>query len=327
VPATPRVEPARGLDATSPTRRQSQPATTSDPYGPSPDSAVPGSSYGADSATASYSRRAHSGSYQLPEPAYGGNGGYDAAPGYQPSQPDGPGGPHGLPTADRYHSDPYSADPYSADPYSADPYGADSYQADPYRAGSYGADPYGADSYRTELDGGYRPAPGYDTTSPYQNPAYPASNGYEPAPYEPAAYGSSGYGSTSSHPLPASHNGYGSAGYQAPAYPSYGTSGRPSGSHRRPESGYPSENYGADADPAAESSLGYPVYPAPVPAAHNGYGSADSHLPGYGTATYQPGDRDQARYQPPAREANGYAGADPYAVDPYGQHSNGGRGH
>ena len=168
-----------------------------------------------------------------------------------------------------------------------------------------------------------------------QAAGYPSTNGYEPAGYE----------STSSYGLPVGHSGYvngsgdrpadySGAGYQPADYPSYGASGPASGSHQRPESGYPSGTYGHGADPAAAGSLpaadaglGYPVYPAPVPAAQSGYGSADTQLPGYGTAPYQSAGYDPAGYQPPPSEANGYAGADPYAVDPYGQHGYGGTGY
>lgn len=79
--------------------------------------------------------------------------------------------------------------------------------------------------------------------------------------------------------------------------------------------------------PAAQPELGYPAYPAPVPNGQNGYGAASPEAPGYGAAPYQHGGYDQAGYPLPEPPANGYAGADPYAVDPYGQHGYSGPGY
>jgi hypothetical protein len=360
LPQVPRVEPVRGIDAASVTRRHSLPAArgselteASDSYRPAASaypsatdrtaassdqyralsgshqvpevSEVPASYqvpavHGASGydATASYSRPAQPGGYQVQEPAYGGSSAYQAAPSYPAGAADG-----------------YPANGSPSGGYLPPVAGSTSGFAAETSSGSYHSLP-AADPYRSDLgSGGYQPAASYDTTSPYESPGYPSTNGYEPAGYE----------STSSYGLPTGHGGhvngsghrladYSSAGYRPADYPSYGTSGPASGSHQRPESGYPSGNYGHSVDPAAAGSLpaadaglGYPVYPAPVSAAQSGYGSADTQLPGYGTAPYQPAGYDPAGYQPPPPEANGYAGADPYAVDPYGQHGYGGSGY
>lgn len=295
-PSMPRVEPLRGIDGASSTRRHSLPAASAaeltdgyrtpataypadhaqaaEPYGSLPAS-LPGyqapaaTSYSAESATASYSVPAHSGSYQVPgEAPYGGSGGYQATSGYQ----NGSSGSY-LPPAGT----------------------GSGFAAETSASGYQSLPPAGPEPYRSDLG----PA-SYQGTSSYSLPP-----GYGAGPGDLAAdYPASGY-------HPASYQGYGGA-----------TSA--SGSHQRPESGYPGGSYSGGAEhslpsslPPAQPDLGYPVYPAPVPASRTGYE----------TAPYQGGGYDPAGYQPPAREANGYAGADPYAVDPYGQHGYGGTGY
>lgn len=288
-PGMPRVEPVRGIDTSSTTRRHSLPAASAaeltdgyrtpvpgfpageqapaaDPYGslPASGSGLAGyqppapASYGADSATASYSVPARSGSYQLPgEAPYTGSGGYHGASGGY------------LPPAGNGNGNGYAAET---------------------RASSYDSLPPALEPYHSDLGSG-----GYQATSGYSLP--PA---YGPGPGDLAG-------------------GYPANDYQPADYQGYGEATPASGSHRRPEPGYANGSYSGGAEhalPAAQPDLGYPVYSAPVAAGQNGYD----------TAPYQ-GGYDPAGYQVPAQEPDGYAGADPYAVDPYGQNGYGGTGY
>ncbi len=122
-------------------------------------------------------------------------------------------------------------------------------------------------------------------------------------------------------------------------YPAYPESGPASGSHARPDPAYLPGGYtvGHEPDgngplPAGQPDAGYSVYPAPVPLDQGGPYPEPSgqQLPagsaGYQEPPYQPGPYDQAGYQVPAPQP-GYAGADPYAVDPYGhEYGSGGNG-
>ena len=177
-----------------------------------------------------------------------------------------------------------------------------------------------ADGYRSDLPAsgyhaaGYETSAGYESTTSYSSPA------------------SQGYGA--SERTADYSGGYQPSGYQPGDYQGYGGSASSSGSHRRPEPGYLPGSYPAGAElstpaalPPAQPDLGYPIYSAPVPTGQNGYPPAAPQVPGYGAAPYQHGGYEPAGYDLPATEANGYAGADPYAVDPYGQPGYGGSGY
>lgn len=320
-PGIPRVEPVRGLDGASATGGHSLPAASGaeltdgygpaagypaadaaqagDPYGvPPAASSAPAtyslpqaSSYPSDGATESYSVPAHSGSYQVPELApYGGSGGYHAAASH-PVDPITNGYQNGS----------------GADGYLPSARGGNGFAAET-SAGSYHSAPPDPEPYRSDLGAG-----SYQATSSYSLP--PAPPGYGSSPDDRAA----------DYPVP---------GYQPDGYQGYGAATSGSGPHQRPEPGYRDGGYSGGAEPAlpaslpaAQPDLGYPVYPAPVPTGQNGYGTAAPQVPGYGTAPQQGGGYDPAGYPLPAREANGYAGADPYAVDPYGQQGYGGTGY
>jgi hypothetical protein len=319
-PGMPRVEPVRGIDGASATRRHSLPAARAaeltdgyrtpaagyqahdqapagDPYGSLPASSsapaayqTPAPSYesssrpgglAADGPTASYSVPAHSGGYHVPSEApYGGSGGYQAAPSYPA---DGPAGGY------QNGSGGYLPPAGNGNGVAADT-----------STGSYHSLPPAAEPYRPDL--GPR---NYQGTSSYSRPA---------------AYGSGPGDLVADHPA---------NGYQPAEYQGYGGAASASGAHQRPEPGYLNGSYSGGAEhalPAAQPDLGYPVYPAPVPAGQNGYDAAAPQPPGYDAPAY-PGGFDPAGYQLPAREPDGYAGADPYAVDPYGQRGYGGSGY
>ena len=140
-----------------------------------------------------------------------------------------------------------------------------------------------------------------------------AANGY-PAPVALGGYPDP----------PASHQGFGSASQN-------------SGPHMRPDTSY---SYGADYPPGGQPAA-YPAYQPPAQSSAaapqpgspglpgGGYGGdfpggsafpgasvASGVLPGWPDPRYQP--YEAAAYPAPAPTANGYAGADPYAMDPYG---------
>ena len=288
----------RGIDGASTTRRHSLPAVRAaeltDGYRapaagyPAHDQALAGDPYG--SLPASSSAPA---AYQTPAASYEAS----SRPGGLAA--DGPTASYSVPA----HSGGYHVP--SEIPYG----GSGGYQAAP----SYPAEGQ-AGGYQNG-SGGYLPPAGNGngfaaetSTGSYQS-LPPAAEPYRPD------LGPGSYEGTSSYSRPA---GYGSGpgdleanypanGYQPAEYQGYGAAAAASGSHQRP-------------DP------GYPVYPAPVPTGQNGYGAAAPQLPGYDTPAY-PGGFDPAGYQLPAPEPDGYAGADPYAVDPYGQHGYGGSGY
>jgi hypothetical protein len=178
---------------------------------------------------------------------------------------------------------------------------------------------------------------GYQATASYPSAAsadYPRANGSPAGGYLPpapdnyrsdfgatsyrggAGYEATGYEPSGNHSLPPSPTSYGNGasepggdylanGYQGGDYQGYSGRRSASGSHRRPEPSYPDENYQG----------------------HNGYGTGGLEQPANGATHYQSADYDQAGYPLPAPEQNGYAGADPYAVDPYSQHGYGGNGY
>jgi hypothetical protein len=122
-------------------------------------------------------------------------------------------------------------------------------------------------------------------------------------------------------------------GYAQPVaqHAAYADPGSVSGPHPLPDPGYPG-GYGGNesgfhASLAAQTDAGHPAYPAPVPVGHGSpYPPPGGQLPGRSPGyqdPYQQAPYDQPGYQPAPPQA-GYAGADPYAVDPYGYSGHGG---
>jgi hypothetical protein len=309
-PSIPPVEPVRGFDSASTTRRHALPAASSDPYS-SPLPSAPG--HATSSVPANYQVPATSGPYQTPDTSYagadGGNGSYSLSAPY--------GEPGGYRSAASYPaaaSGGYPQANWSPSGGYLPPVGGRSGVAGDTSPGSYQSPPPAPDNYRPELGAG----------------SYQGGAGYEVTGFQPP----------SSHSLPPGRADYGNGagdypggGYQHSEYQGYGGPTSASGSHRRPEPSYPHESYQGAAQPsvpalpAGAPDPGYPVYPAPVPGGHNGYGTATPQAPGYDGTHYQPSGYDQAGYPLPALEANGYAGADPYAVEPHGKHGYGGNRH
>lgn len=185
-------------------------------------------------------------------------------------------------------------------------------------ATDYAAAPAGYDqpaAIGRAADDGYRNTPASNSVpESYQVPAVGYGyNGSVPASYQMPAASSGAYPATGGYEwaqpgqptAPASGYGYGSdsvgySGYDGQAaangYPGYGTDGIGSGSHYQQEAGY-----------LPGTQAAYPYQPG-VPESYQ--------APAAATAPYQ--------YQQPSGqprhtgELGGYAGADPYAVDPYG---------
>jgi hypothetical protein len=149
----------------------------------------------------------------------------------------------------------------------------------------------------------------------------PLADGYPPVSSSATYAGAGGYS------LPAHSSGYDN-GYpeQAAGYQGYAESGPSSGPHLRPEAGYQAGAYPGNAEPSlgaalpgGHGDLSYPAYPAPMPAEHGAAYQATPQLPGYQDPAYQASPYDPAAYPAPVQETGGYAGADPYAADPYRQ--------
>jgi hypothetical protein len=234
---------------------------------------------------------------------------------------------------------------YAAPPEPANGASASSYQA----PGSYlqatgaGQDGYSAAGGMSAV--GHRPPepaapPGTGSYSSSDLPGYRAGTGSSDAyldalqgGYSPGSSSLRYEGATDSYPLPAQTSGYDN-GYpdQAAGYQGYADSGSSSGAHRRPEPGYQVGGYPGSAEPGFGGSLygdlGYPAYPPPVPAEHGiPYQAPAAERPGYPDAPHNAGPYDPARYPASVHETGSYAGADPYAVDPYGQPDYGGSGY
>jgi hypothetical protein len=184
-------------------------------------------------------------------------------------------------------------------------------------------------SGETVVRGSYQPPP-----SDHASFRQPADSGSYQSP--PVGYPEAGPGG---HLPAAAAAGYPISGdvteYRADqadfggAYPAYGDPGPSAFPQPHPDPGYlPPGGYGAEHDPAFHPSLhnghmesGYPAYQAPA-AAVNGslYPPEGGQLPGPTAGyqdPYQPGAYDQPGYPSPVPQ-RGYAGADPYAADPYG---------
>ena len=192
----------------------------------------------------------------------------------------------------------------------------------------------GGYSRDTIARGNYQP-PAPDPAS-FRSPAADSGNYHSPPVSYPDAGTHLPAAATGGYPISgdvtefhADHAGF------ASAYPSYGDP-RPSAfPERRPDPGYLPNGYSAGDDPGFHSSLPghleaeYSAYQAPV-AAVNGspYPPAGGQLPGPSAGYQDPyqAAHDQAGYPSPTAQ-RGYAGADPYAADPYGYtgYGNGGR--
>ena len=332
-PAVPRVEPIRGLDGLSQPHSYQRPAESGSGYGlPSPGYERAGTDY-AGSATEPYrvpSTSSVSGSYQVPAAA----------------------------SADRYpngtgaYPGPASTTASYAVPGTSGGYAAPSGSGTASPSGGYpSADSGGYSSPAGNASGSYlgsggTPAASYPTAAGHGGygetvvrGTYPDPGSYQP-PLPPAGGYQADQGSGGQPAGPA-------GGYAFPAdpasYPGYAGAGPASGSHLRSDPGYlaggypsPEPSFGA-ALPGGQPETGYPVYAAPVPAGQTtpyqvpplpgppagpgsdyAAGSAHAQPSGYPEPQYRPDLYDPPGYQVPVPENGGYAGADPYAMDPYG---------
>jgi hypothetical protein len=307
-PAVPRVESVSGLEAASQTRSYPRPgaggsdfeAMTAGYGDTSADRSSPGypvpASYQVPAASVPGYASATDGYLAPAEPPY-------SAPGHSYQAPD------SYPPAARAGSDDHSAPGgISAAGYLPPVPGS------PAGTGSYGGDTAARGSYRSS------DLPGYSTDTGSGTYLGGLPGGYSP-PSSSASY--EGAGSYSLPPQSSGyHNGYAD---EAAGYQGYAESGSSSGAHRLPEPGYQAGGYSGSAEPGfAGSEYGghgdrsYPAYPAPVPAEHGAP---------YQDPARQAGPYDPAGYPAPVHESGGYAGADPYAVDPYGQPGYGGNGY
>lgn len=253
---------------------------------------VPGDrpAYPADANTVRYSSQAPAAS-SYPAAA---TGSYPAPAGNgYPAQAVGQGG-HQLPQARDYLSEP---DPPLRAAYPGGYPASASTSAHQIPAASYQAGSAASD-YATGHPSG--PLPG----GPAAYPGYAAGglSGGPTVPYLPNldAAGSAGYGS-------APHSIEPEAGY--PGLPEAGYPGYPAGSAGQfaaaPAGGYPASP--PLPSPSAGFGAGYPVGSGPS-AGSEGYPAGQFH-----SAPYEP-----AGYPAPVPETGGYAGSDPYAMDPYG---------
>ena len=344
IPALPRVEPVRGLDGSSQPRGYSRsagagadyPRPGADPYGSVPaGGSVPSyqvpavaSVGGYPDGTVAYSTPAS----QVPASAGpAGSGGYPIPGGSLPGGYQGNGG-YPEPAGTGQNGYPGAGGPASASYLPPAATGSGGYGGETVVRGSYqpaAQDPLGFPAQAADL--------GYPTS-------LPASGGYPDAGPggHAAATGSYSFGSDTADYRSGRADLSG-------GYPAYPESGPASGSHARPDPAYLPGGYtvGHEPDgngplPAGQPDAGYSVYPAPVPLDQvypapvpldqgGPYPEpSGQQLPagsaGYQEPPYQPGPYDQAGYQVPAPQP-GYAGADPYAVDPYGhEYGSGGNG-
>ena len=354
-PAGPRAEQVRGLDGLTqphsyqrpaegtsgygaPSRDYERPAadyagSATEPYRAPSASSVPGSyqvpaaasadrypagAYsGPASTTASYSVPAASGGYAVPS----GSAHASPAPGYPAADSGGYASPAGHGPGSYQGSGGTAAPSYPPAAASQGGYGGETVVRGTYPGpASYQPPLPPAGGYQADQGLGGQPAP---ATSSYAFPADPASY---PGPAEPAA-----------------------------SYQGYGGSGPASGSHLRPDPGYLAGGYPASPEPSfggalpgGQPEVSYPIYAAPVPVGQTtAYQVPGSPLPGSapglgndyatGSAHGQPADYlepqyrsdlyDPPGYQVPVPENGGYAGADPYAMDPYGYSGYGSGGH
>src|SRR5215472_3709019 len=188
----------------------------------------------------------------------------------------------------------------------------------------------GAGGYagETVVRGGYQP------TSPdpagFSVPAADAG-GYQAPPggyADPGLGGHSPRAATGGYAYPAEVADYRSDPADVRAgYPDYTHPRSASGPHPQPERGYLTSGYGGGQPPGIHTSLpggqqdsGYPAYPPPVPGGQSSpYPASGDQGPALGYEDpYQQPPYDPAGYQVPAAPQPRYAGADPYAVDPYG---------
>ncbi len=196
---------------------------------------------------------------------------------------------------------------------------------------------------------------------------YPDPGSYQPSPPSAGGYhadqgiggqaaaASGGYAYPADPAYPGQAEPYPGQAEPPASYPGYAGSGQASGSHVRPDPGYLAGGYPASQEPSfgaaapgGHPEVGYPIYSAPVPAgsasayqvpglplpgAAAGLGSdfaagtAHAQPSGYAEPQYRPDLYDPPGYQVPVPENGGYAGADPYAMDPYGYSAYGNGGH
>jgi len=329
-----RVEPIRGLDGSSRPHGYSQSAgpagdyeranpdyatSAADPYSPAPSYQLPAvaSVGGYQDNTAAYSTPPSSADLLSAGPLSAATDGYPIPGGSVPGGFQSPGGYPGLSgTGQNGYPGNGDSSPASYLPPAAGLAGSGGYGGETVVRGSYQPTSQEPGGYPAQAadPGGYQaslPASGgYPDTGPGGNSATSATGGY--------AFGSDAAD-------------YRSGADLAGDYPGYADSGRSSGAHSRPDPGYLPDEYAAGHDPgphgsppAARHDAGYSLYPAPVPVGHGSPhpAPAGQQLPGpavgYQEQPYQPGPYDPAGYPAPAPQP-GYAGADPYAVDPYGR--------
>ncbi len=350
-PAVPRAEQARGLDGVTQPHSYQRPAEGISGYGvPSRDYERAAADYAAP-ATEPYRAPSTSsvpGSYQVPAAASA-----DRYPAGAYSGPASTTASYSVPAASGGYpvpSGPALASPALASPvpgYSAADSGGYASPAG-HGPGSYqGSGGTPAQSYppAAASQGGY----GGETVV---RGSYPGPASYEP-PLPPAGgyqadqgLGGQPAAATSSYAFPPDPASYPAPAEPPASYQGYGGSGPASGSHLRPEPGYLAGGYPASQEPSfggglpgSQPAVGHPIYSAPVPVGQTtayqvpgaplpgsaaglgsdyAAGSAHGQPAGYPEPQYQPDLYDPPGYQVPVPENSGYAGADPYAMDPYG---------
>ena len=356
-PAVPRAEPVRGLDGLTQPHSYQRPAEGDSGYGvASPDYERAAADY-SGSATEPYRAPSTSsvpGSYQVPAVASADR--YPSSTGAYPgpasstasySLPATSGG-YGVPSGSA-HASPAGGGYPAAD--------SGSY-ASPAGTGSGGYQASGATPAP-----GYPPAAaghgGYGGETVVRG-TYPDPASYQPSPPSAGGYqadqgvGGQPAAGTSSYAFPAEPASYPGQADPLASYQGYAGSGPASASHPRPDPGYLAGSYPASLEPSfggalpgGQPEVGYPIYSAPVPVGQttayqvpgplpgsaagpgNDYAAGSTHAPpsGYPEPQYRPDLYDQPGYQVPVPENGGYAGADPYAMDPYGYSGYGNGGH
>ena len=353
-PAVPRAEPARGLDGLTQPHSYQRPTEDSAGYrGASPDYGRAAADY-AGSATEPY-RAPVPGGYEVPAAA--GADRYPSGTGPYPgpasttasySVPATSGG-YAVPSGSA-HAGPSGGGYPDADSGGYIPPaggGSGSYQASSgIPAPGYPAAPAGHGGY-----GGETVVRGtYPDPASYQ-PSPPSAGGYQ----ADQGVGGQPAAATSSYAFPADPARYPGQADPLASYPGYAGSEPTSGSHLRPDPGYLADGYPPSPEPSfggalpgSQPEVGYPVYSAPVPVGQTtayqvpgpplpgsasglgsdyAAGSAHGQPSGYPEPQYPPDLYDPPGYQVPVPENGGYAGADPYAMDPYGYSGYGSGGH
>ena len=355
-PAVPRAEPVRGLDGVTQPHSYQRPAEGNSGYGAaSPEYERPAADY-AGSATEPYRAPSTSslpGSYQVPAVASadrypGSTGAYPGTASTSGYSVPATSGGYAAPGGSGYASPAAAYPAASSGGYSSPAAnGSGGYQESGALPASYPPPVAGQGGYggETVVRGTYPDPVGYQ-------PSLPAAGGYQAdhvAGSQPAA-------ATGSYAFPAAPAGSYPGHAEPPAsYPGFPGPASSSGSHLRPEPGYLAGGYPASPEPSfggglptGQPEVGYPVYSAPVPVGQTtayqvpgsplpgsaaglgddyAAGSAHARPAGYPEPQYRPDLYDPPGYQVPVPENGGYAGADPYAMDPYGYSGYGSGGH